>query len=319
MPSRRWRRVTAGSEDGDPAVESFRQAFDEAPIGLALVSTAGRFLRVNQSLADIVGYTRDELLEMGFQQLTHPDDLDLDLEYLRQTLAGARRNYEMEKRYFHADGRIVWVLITVSLLRDAAGEPVHFVSHVQDITERKELEQRLKFLAAHDEMTGLANRRRFDEELARQVAYATRYKHQLALLLVDLDNFKLVNDALGHAIGDQLVKEVAVRLRGRLRRTDLLARIGGDEFAVVLPESSPSEARQVARALLDELSIEPFVIGNVPLQARASVGIAVLSPDLPVSPDALLIQADLAMYDAKSLGGDRLALSAESRAATGLD
>ena len=307
--------MTVGSQNGSLAAESFRQAFDEAPIGLAIVSPTGRFERVNQSLAEISGYTVDELLEMDFQQLSHPEDLDLELEYVRQTLAGTRRNFQMEKRYFHADGREVWIQLTVSLLRDAEGEPVHFVCHIQDVTERKELTERLKFLASHDGMTGLANRRRFDEELQRDVAYATRYGHPLALLIVDLDNFKEINDALGHAVGDELVRAVALRLRTRLRSTDLLARIGGDEFAIVLPEADASEARHVAQKLLDELSTEPLVIGNVPLRGRASIGVATLDPETPVSPDALLIQADQAMYEAKALGGARLELSAQSRAA----
>jgi diguanylate cyclase (GGDEF)-like protein len=164
-------------------------------------------------------------------------------------------------------------------------------------------------------MTGLANRRRFDEELQRHVAYATRYRHSLALLIVDLDNFKEINDALGHAVGDELVRAVALRLRARLRSTDLLARIGGDEFAIVLPEADAFEARHVAQKLLDELSTEPLVIGNVPLRGRASIGVATLDLETPVSPDALLIQADQAMYEAKALGGARLELSAQSRAA----
>jgi diguanylate cyclase (GGDEF)-like protein/PAS domain S-box-containing protein len=306
--------MTANRQNGDLGAESFRQAFDEAPIGLAMVSTEGRFLRVNQSLADLVGYSPEELLGMDFQHLSHPDDLDLDLEYVRQTLAGARHSYQMEKRYFHADGRVVWAQLTVNLIRGADGRPVHFVSHVQDITERRALEERLKFLASHDEMTGLANRRRFDEELQRHVAYAARYEHRLALLVVDLDNFKEVNDALGHAAGDELVKGVALRLRGRLRKTDLLARIGGDEFAIVLPEVDPSEARHVARQLIDVLGAEPFVVGNVPLRGRASVGVAIFDPEAPVDPDILLRQADRAMYESKALGGDRFTLSAYSQA-----
>ncbi len=222
MDESRSSAATEAQTPADPASreaeQRFRLAFEQAAIGMALVAPDGRFLRVNRALCDLVGYPSETLLTKTFQEITHPEDLDLDLELVRQMLAGERRAYAMEKRYFHADGHTVWVLLSVSLVRGDDDEPRYFISQIQDVSERKQLEQRLTFLADHDEMTGLPNRRRLGEELERAVAFARRYEHPGALLILDLDNFKRVNDTLGHHVGDSLVREVAGRLRGRLRQ-----------------------------------------------------------------------------------------------------
>lgn len=123
--------------------ERFRGAFEFAAIGMALVAPDGRWMRVNRALCEIVGYTADELLATTFQAITHPDDLDADMEYVRQMLDGSRSHYDMEKRYFHKDGHIVWILLSVSLVRDDAGQPMYFVSQIQDITARKHAEKQL--------------------------------------------------------------------------------------------------------------------------------------------------------------------------------
>ena len=130
--------------------QRFTKAFDHAPIGIALVSPEGRWLRVNRALCDLTGYAEGELLAKTFQDITHPDDLETDLEQVRQMLAGEIASYQMEKRYFRADGRTIWVLLSVSLLRDEDGEPLHFISQIQDITERKSFERDLAHLADHD-------------------------------------------------------------------------------------------------------------------------------------------------------------------------
>ena len=294
--------------DKDLDREQFRLAFDHAPIGIALVSPEGAFLRVNRALCDLLGYDEEALTGRTFQEITHPEDLDLDLEHVREVLAGERRAYEMEKRYLHSDGHIVWVLLSVALVRDDAGNPVHFISQVQDISERKELEERLVFLADHDEMTGLANRRRFREEVERGVAYAERYGHTAAMLLLDLDNFKHVNDTLGHHVGDGLLIEVARRLRRRLRRTDVLGRIGGDEFAILLPQAEPAQAERVAREVLASVIVEPYVIDGREISARASVGVALFRPDSEIDPEGLQVRADAAMYEAKRSGGNGISV-----------
>jgi diguanylate cyclase (GGDEF)-like protein/PAS domain S-box-containing protein len=290
------------------AEERFRLAFEHAPIGIALVSPEGTFMRVNQALCDLLGYSAGELVAKTFQELTYPEDLDLDLDYVRQVLDGDIRSYEMEKRYFHRDGHVVWALLSVSLVRDADGEPVHFISQIQDITERKQLEERLVFMADHDEMTGLPNRRRFREEVERGVAYAERYGHPAAMLLLDLDNFKDVNDSLGHHVGDRLLVGVAERLATRLRRTDVLSRIGGDEFAALLPQAEPAQAIRVAEEVLDAVTTAAYALDGHVVTARASVGLALFRPGLGVNADDLQIRADVAMYTAKREGGNRVSI-----------
>ena len=286
------------------AEERFRLAFEQAAVGMAMVAPDGRFMRVNRALCELVGYDADAL--------------DLDLEYVRQMLAGERRAYAMEKRYFHADGHTVWALLSVSLVRDGADEPLYFISQIQEISERKQLEERLVFLAGHDEMTGLPNRRRFREELERVVEYATRYGHTGALLLLDLDNFKQINDSLGHRAGDRLVTEVAGRLRDRIRASDLLARIGGDEFAVFLPQATPAQAERVAEDLVTTVGTECFLIDEAAVETRASLGLALFEPDWETDPEALLMHADMAMYRAKREGGNRyLMVEARGRPQTG--
>jgi diguanylate cyclase (GGDEF)-like protein/PAS domain S-box-containing protein len=290
------------------AEERFRLAFEHAPIGIALVSPEGAFTRVNAALCELTGYSAEELMAKTFQEITHPEDLDLDLEYVHQVLAGERREYSMEKRYFHRDGHIVWILLSVSLVRDPDGEPQYFISQIQDISERKQLEERLVFLADHDEMTGLANRRRFREEVERGVAYAERYSHSGAMLLLDLDNFKDVNDSLGHHVGDRLLVAVAERLGTRLRRTDLLGRIGGDEFAALLPQAEPAQAIRVADEVLDAVTTAAYALDGHVVTARASVGVALFRPGLGIDADDLQIRADVAMYTAKRDGGNRVSI-----------
>ncbi len=296
--------VAAGRE----AEQRFRLAFEQAAIGMALVAPDGRFMRVNHALCELVGYSAEQLVAKTFQEITHPEDLDLDLEFVRQMLGGERRTYAMEKRYFHAEGHIVWVLLSVSLVRDDVDEPLYFISQIQDISERRQLEERLVFLAGHDEMTGLPNRRRFREELERGVGYAKRYGHTGALLILDLDNFKQVNDTLGHHVGDGLVTEVAGRLRGRLRATDVLARIGGDEFAVLLPQATRAQAERLAADLVETVATECYLVDQATVEARASLGVALFAPDWDVDPEALLMHADRAMYRAKHEGGNRYAV-----------
>ena len=133
--------------------ERFRSAFDHAPIGIALVAPDGRWLRVNRQLCEMTGYAEEDLLKASFQDITHPDDLELDLEQVEAVLAGRIRTYEMEKRYFRADGSVLWVLLSVSLVRDAAGEPLYFVSQLQDIDERMRTHSELQRLARLDALT----------------------------------------------------------------------------------------------------------------------------------------------------------------------
>jgi PAS domain S-box-containing protein/diguanylate cyclase (GGDEF)-like protein len=270
--------------------ERFRLAFDHAPIGIALVSPGGEFMRVNGTLCQMIGYSAEDLLASTFQDITHPDDLDADLDYVRQMLAGEIRTYEMEKRYFRADGSVIWILLSVSLVRDADGDPLYFISQIQDIDDRKRAERELELLAHRDALTGILNRRAWDEELARAIARAERNEEPLAVALIDINDFKQVNDTMGHDSGDRLLTQAAHAWQDQLRIGDVLARIGGDEFAVLLPACGAADLGPVAQRLKGAL-------GHVP---GCAVGVAVWNPGDCAA--KLMRRADAALYADKANG-----------------
>lgn len=282
----------------------FESAFTSAPIGMALVGLDGRCLQANDALCRITGYTRDQLQATTFRALTHPDDVDRDADSVRSLLEGQVPSYQTERRYRHAWGHYLWVLLTESLVRDVQGRPLYAVSQVQDISERKELAVRLEYLIDHDFLTGLYNRRRFEQELTREAGRVARYESKGAVLMIDLDNFKDVNDAFGHKAGDDLLKGVAGLLRHRVRQTDILARVGGDEFAVLLPEANADEARNVADSIVRTLGQQVAVLGERSIHTTASVGVALFND---LSAAAVLAFADQAMYEAKQAGRNRTA------------
>jgi len=283
----------------------FESAFANAPIGMALVDMEGRCLQVNDALCRITGHTRAGLKATTLRALTHPEDVDIDADSLRELLDGRTPSYQIEKRYRHAWGHYLWGLLTVSLVRDDQGRALHFVSQLQDISERKDLAQRLEYLTEHDFLTGLANRRRFEQELAREAERVARYGAPGAVLVIDLDNFKDVNDAFGHMAGDDLLKGVAGAVRHRIRQTDLLARIGGDEFAVLLPQTDADQAQVAADAIVKALGRHVAVLGDQSIRVTASVGLAMFDG---LSAVEVLACADLAMYEAKQAGRNRFAL-----------
>jgi diguanylate cyclase (GGDEF)-like protein/PAS domain S-box-containing protein len=295
----------------EEAEERFRRAFDDAPIGMALAGLDGRWLRVNPTLCEITGYLEEELLARTFQDISHPDDLQEDLDMLDNLIAGDVRSYRVEKRYVRRNGRIVWVNVSCSLILDADGKPLHLVSQIEDVTARKRVESRLKDLAEHDPLTGLLNRRRFDEELTETILRVRRHGGDAALLLIDLDRFKLVNDTHGHKAGDELLVAVAGVLERRLRSTDAVARLGGDEFAAVLHEADAEAAQAVAADLAASLRSVHIVVDGAEIGVTASIGIVLLDRET-VGDDAALIAADRALYAAKSDGRDRIALADSS-------
>ncbi|MDB5296260.1 MAG: uncharacterized protein JWO31_2243 [Phycisphaerales bacterium] len=461
--------------------ERFRGAFDAASIGMALVAPDGRWIKVNRAVCDIVGYSEAELLATSFQAITHPDDLEADLSQVRRLLAGEVQCYHLPKRYFHKDGRVVWVLLSVSLVRDAGGGPLYFVSQIQDVTEQRRaewleadrrrvlervtgsgslddvmgavarlverqadgtrasvmlldegqvrvagpslpaafaaavgphavtlaarlcgrdpaadeqggdpnggagvaitviaddplwgefrdaaaagglaccwslpvraadgqslglmavyadrsrrptdaearvlraaaglavvaIEQRqavgqLAHRATHDTLTGLPNRVLFEDRLARALAQSRRDGRPVGLCLLDLDRFKQVNDTLGHEAGDALLQQFGHRVTGVIREADTLARVGGDEFALVLPGlSDPADAAAVAAKVVAAMAA-PFLIGGADRPVTCSVGIALYPVDA-ADPPALQRAADAAMYRAKRGGRNGFAAAA---------
>ncbi len=242
----------------------------------------------------------DELIGFVLEQLDDPNAFVSKVKELYQS-----EREDLDTLLFK-DGR-VFERYSRPLVRD--GDVAGRVWSFRDVSERKRFEAQLVHVANHDPLTGLFNRRRFDEELDRQLSEAQRYGRRGALLFLDLDQFKDVNDSLGHRAGDDLLTSLAVLLRQRLRDTDVIGRLGGDEFAVLVPHANAEQAAAVARDLLDAIRIHTFAIGGGPLGITVSVGIA-LFPEHGVSAGELLSRADMAMYRAKEEGRNRVSMFA---------
>ncbi|HTR75590.1 MAG TPA: PAS domain S-box protein [Solirubrobacterales bacterium] len=278
----------------------FRAAFHAAPHGVAIVDIDGHFLHVNQKLAEITGYPQAELQGMTFQEITYREDLDADLALVDSLLAGEIESYELEKRYYTKDGHLIWVLLAVAIVREEDGSPRHFISQIQDISTRKRLEQHTYELANRDPVTSLYNRRRFEEELKRLIDHCREEGEEAALLLLDLDHFKVVNDSAGHVAGDRLIRLVGRALDERISEPDIAARIGGDEFAVILRGIDLAQARAVA----EELRLAVAGIDG-DRDCTVSIGLCGLREDAPDA-ETCLRAVDRAMYRAKAQGRDRV-------------
>jgi diguanylate cyclase (GGDEF)-like protein/PAS domain S-box-containing protein len=417
------------------AQDRFRSVFDHAPIGVAVVSLDGQYLRVNRSLCEILGYPEEELQALTWQEITHPDDLATSLAYGHRIKEGKCPKYHLDKRFLHADGHTVWASLNVSLVKDSEGEPIYFVSQIQDITERKRaeealnrlshqhemvlksagegifgldlegyatfvnptaanitgwdadnllgrslhdalhhtkpdgapypkeecpiyaafttgathsrddevfwrkdgtsfpveyvstpisedgeiagavvtfrditerkaLEDQLRHQAFYDPLTGLPNRALFMDRLEHALTRANRRGSKVGVLFMDLDNFKVINDSLGHKAGDQLLTAVAERLKVNLRPEDTAARLGGDEFTILVEDvTSLGDVAQIAERIAEILQ-PPFILEDQEVFATVSIGIA-LNNSTQEQPADLLRHADLAMYRAKHRGKAR--------------
>jgi diguanylate cyclase (GGDEF)-like protein/PAS domain S-box-containing protein len=276
----------------------FEEVFERAPIGTGLLDREGRWLLVNRALCDITGYTPEELMGRRFDAIAHPEDAENDLQQRRELLAGKIPAFQVEKRYFDAAGETVSAIVSMSLVRDDGDEPLHYIVQLQDISERKQLEEHLRHLADHDSLTGLRNRRLFDHDLKLQVARSQRYGESAGVIIIDLDDFKVINDAHGHKAGDDVLKAVARVLTRRLRETDLVARLGGDEFAVLLPHVDERSLAHVADGLRQLIPTCAVDVGAAVLHPRASLGGALIGAHT-LSAEEALVAADRAMYAAK--------------------
>jgi diguanylate cyclase len=269
------------------------EVLDLLPDAACVVSAEGHILYVSSSFERIFGYTAAEVLGRRIFDLVHPDDRATTVEQAARVTDGALQHH-FRNRYVHKDGH------TVDIQWSARWVPEYGVriGVAHEVTELRRAERELEFRASHDPLTGLSNRHRLQCELQYAIAHAMQTHDGLAVLYLDLDGFKEVNDRGGHDAGDRLLREVAQRLQQGLRKGDLVARVGGDEFVAVLPGCRDAEAaRAIADGLRSRLS-PPFTLPDGLFRLDASVGIACFPTD-GTDPDGLLAQADRAMYAAK--------------------
>jgi diguanylate cyclase (GGDEF)-like protein/PAS domain S-box-containing protein len=272
-----------------------------AAVGIAHVDPAGHLIWSNSWLRDMLGYTQEELKGLTVWQISHPDDVHIADNDRGRMHASELDWLRIEKRYLCKDGKTIWVKIAAAPRYDLEGKLLYDIAIVEDITPRKIAEERIRYLATHDELTGLPNRAAFAELLGRALEGAQRHDGKCAILFVDLDRFKIVNDSLGHEAGDKVLKEVAQRLRACVRSSDVVGRFGGDEFIVLLdPITDHAAAAAVAASILSAM-LRPVRILSYECRVTASIGIARFPED---ASDAatLMKQADMGMYLAKDEG-----------------
>jgi diguanylate cyclase (GGDEF)-like protein/PAS domain S-box-containing protein len=270
------------------------QSSSDSIIGM---STGGMIESWNDASSRLYGYSATEAMDQYAPSFLACDPSER--EQLVARAAAGDRHSQVESEDLSKDGRVIDVSVTDSAIRDAGGLVVGVSRIARDIGGRKRMERELLYLADHDWLTDLNNRRRLIHELDACLAYTARYRRGGAVLVLDIDNFKFVNDSKGHGAGDRTLKSVAEVLKTRTRATDIVARLGGDEFAIVLPEATEQEALKVAsdvRSLLCERPSGPI---------KVSVGISLFTPEQKSTADDALVAADVAQYEAKELGGDQ--------------
>ncbi|HLM01122.1 MAG TPA: EAL domain-containing protein, partial [Pyrinomonadaceae bacterium] len=282
--------------------ERFRSAFTYAPIGIGIVSPDGKWLKINKALSEILGYTEEEFLAREFQEMIYEEDLGDTLVKLHELMSGKAPACQLEQRYLHKRGNIVWVSWSVSATTDHKGERPNLIFQIQDITAKKLAEEQLHYKATHDALTGLPNRAFFMARLEQALHKALdNPAYKVSVLFIDLDRFKIVNDSLGHQIGDELLMGIADRLRECLRPSDMVARLGGDEFTILV--EGKYEQKEVVRIAerIRETFLSPFNLSGHEVFSSASIGILNAS-DKYTKPEDVMRDADIAMYQAKRAG-----------------
>jgi diguanylate cyclase (GGDEF)-like protein/PAS domain S-box-containing protein len=286
----------------EAAERRFEAGFAQAGIGTAILDLDGIPLRVNTTVCTLLGRPPGVLIGRHWGEFNHPDEVSPGPAVYARIAAG-HDTYADERRYVRPDGSVVWAAMHVTLVRDESGEPDYFFAQLQDITERKAMEQELEHQALHDNLTGLPNRVLLADRLAHGLAGSMRRGTKLGVIFLDVDQFKMVNDSFGHTCGDSLLRQAAERISSAIRPGDTVARFGGDEFVVVCDDVSVVEIEQISQRILETVRA-PCLIEGQEVNVTASLGIALADPG--ATPESLLRDSDAAMYRAKELGRARI-------------
>jgi diguanylate cyclase (GGDEF)-like protein/PAS domain S-box-containing protein len=304
--------------------ERFRLAFENAHIGMCLVDLHGRFMKVNSQICEMFGYSRAELEGKFIDEITHPEYQEVTMSFQQQAVSGDMDHAEFENLYIHKNGSLVWGLVSSSLVRDAARAPLYFITHIQDVTARKQTESELlttkesleaanrelqialareQQLSHTDALTGINNRRHLFELAENKIAIASRYQQPLAVMMFDIDHFKMVNDTHGHAIGDVILKHVAQIACSELRSADVIGRYGGEEFIILLPMTNAQQARLLAERIRTGAAALHVPVENGETSTTLSIGIVEINHTSQAeSVEEVFRRADKAMYSAKQAG-----------------
>lgn len=281
--------------DSSSELELYQSLFANAPIAMAISTPEGRFVHVNSALCDLLGYSKQEILS-GDIVITHPDELNVN-KYIQNYIKNPTiPSLSVEKRYLHKSGRVIFGLLNIAPFRDPHGKVIRLVVQIVDLSERHELETRNRYLAYTDPITNLPNRRAVFEHL-RSVLEVKTTRRNPAFIYLDLDRFKVINDTFGHQVGDLLLAEIGAKLRQVIFEQHYVGRIGGDEFGIVITDSSKTDLQQLALHIRQAMRI-PVRAKNLELPVDVSVGAAVY-PKGGVTADELITNADIAMYHAK--------------------
>ena len=279
--------------------EKYRAILEASPDPMIIRDLCGKINFINSAFTQCFGWTLEDISGDGCKLF--PDEAWQKTQGMTERIQEHRSFTGIETSHYTKNGELIEVSCSGAVFNNTRGRPLGIVMHIRDITKRKRQEETIKHLAFHDILTDLPNRKLYMQHLQRDLEKAKRKGEMLAVMFLDLDNFKVVNDSLGHDVGDKLLQEVALRLRDCLRKSDVISRLGGDEFTILLPNLHSSRNAETAADKILETLRDPFVIEGLEMVVRASIGIS-LFPDHGDDPDLLLKRADKAMYMAKKMG-----------------